>query len=286
MRLLRGFFIALVPIVLAGCLSDDSQSRFRNPLPLLGGSIDPDSAMIQYVIVERTAGGEDINRRAWDRVDEQVLPFETRSTLEAAGLRVGTTGESTAGALRKLIDDPRTSWGHRARTFALDHAAPLPVSSVIERAEFTMPAADGGQSTFKRNGVVLGFDITVRDGADGTMLVKFVPRARYHDPSQLIPADVADRGLSTDLFPAAGFEIALLPNEYLVVGTDSYWAGRFGHVAFTAEGEERQVQRLLVLRATRTRPGRGAPPPLSTAGHESQLPPLVSQAGAIRAAKP
>ncbi len=205
--------------------------------------------------------------------------------LEDAGLRVGTVGESAPGTLRRLIDDPRTAWGHRARTFALDRPAPLLVNSTLPHAEFTMPAANGQTIAFNRESVVLGFEITVRPGSEGKSLVKIVPRARYRDPTQILPADAGDRGLATDTFPTAGFEIALLPSEYLVVGTDYYWKGTFGHAAFMGERDDLPMQRLLVLRASQMKSSRDASTLLGDDG-QAQAPPIASQASSFRGARP
>src|SRR5262245_33428723 len=170
MRLVRLLLLGLTPVALAGCLHEADRPAWMNRLPLLRGTPDPDSALIQYVIVERTASGDEINRRVWDRIDEQLFPFETRTVLEAAGLRVGTVSESTPGPLRKMIEDPRTDWGHRVRSFALDKPAPLFVSGAIPRAAFTLPGLDGRPTSFGRDQVALGFDMTVRDGPDNKVV--------------------------------------------------------------------------------------------------------------------
>lgn len=285
MRFMRVFFVALLPLAAVGCLSEGSRAKWLNPFPLLGGGQDPESALVQYVVIERPAGTEEINRRAWDRVDEQVLSFETRAILEESGLRVGTTGESAPGSLRKLIDDPRTAWGHRARTFGLDRPATLLLTGNLPRADFSLRAANGKKSAFGRDQVVLGFEMTVRDGPEGKVLVKLIPRARYHDPSQLMPADAADRGLATEVFPAAGFEIALMPNEYLVVGTDDYWEGTFGNLAFTGEKDDHRVQRLLVLHSTRNRSEKASSGLLGSDDH-AFAPPIASQASTVRGSRP
>jgi hypothetical protein len=113
-----------------------------------------------------------------------------------------------------------------------------------------------------------------------------VPRVTDHDPSQILPADVGDRGLSTETFPAAGFELAILPSEYIVIGTDSYWEGSFGHVAFVSEKDERQVQRMLVLKATRRSAERQSPLPISGTNDQFEAPPLAIQAATARSARP
>jgi hypothetical protein len=284
MRLARLLLIGLTPVGLVGCLHEADRPEWMNRIPLLRATPDPDSAILEYVIVERTAGGEDVNRRVWDRIDEQLFPFETRTVLEDAGLRVGTASESTPGPLRKMIEDPRTGRGHRFRSFPLDKPAPLLVSGALPRAVFSLPAPDGHRIGFNHDQTALGFEITVRDAADGKVFVKLVPHAKYREPHQLLPTEGGERDQGTESFPAAGIEVALSPTEYLVIGTDSYREGTFGHAALTGPKEDRVVQRLLVLRASRTKSEHGT----ATVGPDSQVvaPPLVSQATAARGVSP
>lgn len=277
MRLHRVLLIAWWPLALAGCLTTSNQAKWFNPSPLLRPTADENSALIQYVMIERTAGTDEINRRAWDRVDEQNLSFETRSLLEAAGLRVGIADETAAGALRKLIDDPRTAAGHRARTFALDRPATLNLTEMRPQTEFVVPIAEGRTTTFAKPQAVLGFDVTVRDGGDGKTLVRLLPRVRYQDSSQIVTSDLADRGTSTETFPAAGFEITISASDYLVIGTDDYWPGTFGHTALTGDSDGRTVQRILVIKAGLSKATRANPLP-STPGQKSISLPLVTQA--------
>jgi hypothetical protein len=182
--------------------------------------------------------------------------------------------------LRRLIDDPRTDRGHRARLFALDKPAPLAVSDVLPRAEFKVPASDGVAARFGRDAVALGFDLTVRDAADGKVLVRFVPHARYREPNRLLPGADGIRDEAAEAFPGAAFELPLGPGEFLVIGTDWYWEGTFGHFALTGEKDDRTVQRLLVLWAGRTRDEGEAASPAGSA------PPLAAQAATARGSRP
>jgi hypothetical protein len=88
-----------------------------------------------------------------------------------------------------------------------------------------------------------------------------------------------ERDTETEHFPAAGFEIALAPTEFLVIGTEFYREGTFGHAALTGQVDERPVQRLLVLRAGQTR----ADPADQTT---QAVLPIASQATAARGARP
>jgi hypothetical protein len=282
MRPARLLFLALVPAVFAGCLhvADRPAWLARNPFEQAPVG---DVAAVRYVLIERTAGGDEINRRVWDRIDEQFLPFETRTVLEDAGLRVGIANESAPGPLRKMIEDPRTDWGYRGRTFALDKPAPLALGGLLPRAEFAVPAAEVDASTFARDTVSLGFDLTVRDAGDAKVLIHLVPHARYRDPNRLLPGEGGVREEAKETFPGAAFEVILAPTEFLVVGTDWYWDGTFGHSAFTDERDERRVQRLLVLGATRAKTDHV---PGLLPGDAGSVPPLASQANLAHRARP
>ena len=279
MRLARLALIALVPAGLAGCLHEADRPTWMNRIPLLSHTPEPGTAALKIVLIERPAGGEEINREVWQRIDELIVPFETRLVLEATGLRVGIASESTPGSLRKLIDDPRTGRGHRFRTFSLDKPAPLLVSGVVPHAAFPMPSGEDRTIKFARDDVALGFEVTVRDGPDGKVLVKLVPHAKFRDPGHL-PLDGGERDVGTDHFPAAGFEVPLAPTEFLVLGTEFYREGTFGHAALIGTADDRPVQRLLVLRAGQTR-GEPAEPATQAAAL-----PIASQATAARGARP
>lgn len=282
MRLARSLFLALAPVGLAGCLHEADRPGWMNRIPLLRSTPDPNAAALEYVVVERPVGGDEINRDVWLRIDEQIFPFETRTVLEATGLRVGIATESMPGPLRKMIDDPRTGRGHRFRTFSLEKPAPMLVSGVMPHAAFPMPAGENGTTRFVRDDVALGFEVTVRDAPDGKVLVKLAPHARFRDPGHLLPTEEGERNVGTEDFPAAGFEVAMSPTEFLIIGTDSYRDGTFGHAAFTGSNDDRQVQRLLVLRAGRTKGDRAMP----DASTQAVAPPIASQATAFRGVSP
>ncbi|HEX3152071.1 MAG TPA: hypothetical protein VHR66_28615 [Gemmataceae bacterium] len=286
MRLARLLLIGLMPIALAGCLHEADRPAWMKRLPLLRSTPDSESATLEYVLIERPVGGDEINRKVWDRIDEQIVPFETRTVLDDAGLRVGIASESTPGPLRKLIDDPRTGRGHRFRTFSLDRPAPLLVSGALPHAEFNLPGTDGRPTKFGRDQTALGFEITIRDAPDGKVLVKLVPHAKFREPGQIIPAMTGEREQGTESFPAAGFEIALSDSEFLVIGTDSFRASTFGHSALIGAQDERRVQRLLVLRAGRGNVEPDGQRPLPDKVGQATTPPLASQATAARGVSP
>lgn len=276
MRRARGFWIAVLAVTLAGCLSTKEQrAKWTDPFDLFAPGRETDTASVHYVLIERPAGGDEINRRVWDQIDEQLLPFETRTSLEAAGLRVGKVGGTMPGPLRRLFDNPRTRGGHRGRFFALDKPFPIATTERLPKVDFPVADPDGGPTRFAKDQAALGFDVTVRETPDGGIVVKLVPHAKFRDPSRLLLGELADGDQATELFQAAEFELPLAANEYLVIGTDSYRDDTFGHAALIGDKDEEPVQRLIVLWAGLTRTPRAG-------GTDASAPPLAAQAGVAR----
>lgn len=276
--------LAMLLPLLAGCLTADSmRNRWLDRFQIFRPQLDSDSAFVEYVVIERPPGDEVVNRRVWDRIDEQVLAFEVRSVVEENGLRVGTISGSTPGPLRSLIEDPRNDAGHRFRTFHADKPISLPIGSVLPKAELTFAAGEHPPVRFSREQAQLGFQFSLRAGKEGGIVLKCVPEAKYRDLKPFSTDLTIDRETTTEQFGDGAFEINLGPSEYLVIGTDVYREKTFGHNAFVGESHEKPVQRLLVLRAGQGRSERLVPPLLNGKEDAAGAPPLASQASVIRA---
>ena len=212
MRRARRWLVALLVVSLAGCFSTKEQrARWTDPFDLFAPGRETDSASVHYVLIERPVG-EEINRRVWDQVDEQILPFETRTSLEAAGLRVGKVGGTMPGLLRRLVDNPRTRGGLRGRYFALDKPFPLATTERLPMVDFPVVDPQGTSTRFTRETAALGFDVTVREAkmgevgevGDGGVIVKVVPHARFRDPTRLLLGELSDGDTATELSPRLG----------------------------------------------------------------------------------
>jgi hypothetical protein len=293
MRLVRlgwpALFLLLLPL-LTGCFgSGTSRAQLFDRLPFLNSTPPTDSAFIEYVLIDRPAGREDINRKLWERVDEQVLNADIRSSLQENGLRVGTISDTMPGVLRGMFDDPRTNRGHRFRSFAAEKSAKLLITPDSKRVEFTMPNGEREPIKFIREQALLGFEITVRELGDSKVQVKLVPLAKYHDPSMFIPTKgdgIREQAIET--FPTGTIEVTVSGTEYIVIGTDYYANGTFGHVTFVGDSStiERAAQRVLVLRAGLTKAERTAPKLLNGKDDPNGPLPIASQASLARGQKP
>lgn len=282
-RVFTLFFAGLLPL-LTGCFTADAmKSRWMDRFQLFRSQPDEDTAFVEYVLIERRAGDETINRRVWDRVDETVLPFESRSILEENGLRIGTISGSTPGPMRALIDDPRTDRGHRFRSFQAEKPISLAVSDVHAKTNFTFTAGAHPPIKFHREGVQIGFQISITEGKNGNLIVKCTPEGRYRDPKPFTTDANVDREYSTEQFADGTFEISLNSTEYLVIGTDYYREQTLGHAAMIGEKNGQPMQRMLVIRAGRNKSERQAPPLMNGQEDKTGTLPLASQASVIRA---
>lgn len=272
----------LLPL-LAGCLTTDAvRGRWMDRLQIFRSQPDADSAHIEYVVIERAAGDETVNRRVWDKIDELALPFEAQDTLQKNGLRVGTISGTAPGPLRGLIDDPRTERGHRFRSFHADKPISLALGQPSPNVDFDFTVGDR-KTRFAHDHAQLGFQLSVRPGKDGGVLLKCVPEGKYRDPKPFSTDLTVDREYTTDQFADGAFEFALGAGEYLVIGTDVFREGTFGHAACVGETPDKKVQRLLVIRAGQPKAERLTPPLLNGQADTSGTPPLASQASVIRA---
>lgn len=280
MRRVCGLWIGLFVLLLAGCLNNgEKRSRWTSPLDIFGQRHDEEAATIQYVVIERPAGGDEINRRAWDQVDEQILSFETRAILEESGLRIGKVGNAMPSLLNRMVQNPRTKGGARSRSFALDRPFPLMLTSNLPRVQFPIPTADGPEQ-FSREQAILGIEITVKEAKDGHNSIKLVPMARYRDSSRILTGDVTNGDQATESFTSAGVDITLTANEYLVIGTDYFREDTFGHQALVSTKDNEPTQRLIVLWAGLTKENKTAQRDPTVA------PPLAAQASVTRGSRP
>lgn len=282
---LRFIGLALVLPILAGCFTADSmRNRWLDRFQLFRPQVDADSAFVEYVIIERSPGEEVINRRVWDRIDEQVLPFEIRSLVEENGLRVGTISGSTPGPLRALIEDPRNENSHRFRTFHADKPISILTGPLLPNLDVSFYAGEHPPVKFAREQVQLGFQFSLQNGKDGGVLIKCVPEGKYRDPKPFVTDLSVDREFSIEQFTDGAFEVNLGPTEYLVIGSDVYRDKTFGYSAFVGPNKaEKPVQRLLVIRAGQGKAERMVPPLLNGKEDTAGTPPIASQASVIRA---
>jgi hypothetical protein len=282
--------LLLLPL-LTGCLGwGTSRAQLFDRLPFLNPNPPTDSAFIEYVLIDRPAGREDINRQLWERVDEQVLNADIRYVLEENGLRVGTISDAMPGPLRSMFDDPRTTRGHRYRSFAAEKSATLYITPEPKHVAFTMHNGSSEPIKFAREQAQLGFEISVKELPDNRIHVKLVPVAKYHDPSQFIPTAKSGgiREQANESFPTGIIEVTLSATEYIVIGTEFYSQNTFGNVTFVGDSStlERAAQRVLVLRAGLTKAERSAPKMLNGKDDPSGTLPIASQASVARGQKP
>jgi hypothetical protein len=126
---------------------------------------------------------------------------------------------------------------------------------------------------------------------DGRTLLRFTPKAEFGETLPDLQPAVDGSGMVFQLtkpskaFPALNWEVTLAANEFLIIGANIDQPLSLGYQAFIQDNGSRSVQRLLVLRTSRSKPGGDEDGTLEDMARTKQSPPLAFQAtlSAVRA---
>lgn len=246
---------AVICMTAAGCLPH----RTATP-PTTARSLSPsaDGVFVQSVLIERPVGDPLLDRELW-AAGLPAARDATRALLSENGLRaVVLGGNLPAGFRRALASESETVNAH-GLTFANRKDAVIPTAGPTDPCDYEVLTALAG----KRVRVSLkqaGSGVLVRPEptSDGRVKVWCEPQVQHGQrqdwlrPSADGTQFTVQGELPSERYPSLGFEVALAPGEYLVIGSPADDAGTLGSVMFGVEANGRPRQRVLVIRAART----------------------------------
>jgi hypothetical protein len=288
MRNARTLLPGILAVCLGGCViahRDDRSSwtsRFRG----FQGPTGPDVVVMHVAKVERPVGDDYVNHDLWKFADEQVVGLETKAILDENGFRVGQIGGNTPAGLLKLLTSGKSNANPHGCALRAGNPAALVVGPREDRCEFKVHR-DGGTVNVELVGAEFVLSVVPSPAEDGRTRLRFVPLVRHGSPV-IQPRPAADRSGWTMQaqqpqvsYPELGWEVALSPNEFVVVGGRGDRPGTIGHRSFIRPDEPVPVQRLLVIRSVRAPTG-GAQENLEETAPEfsllSKAPPIAAQA--------
>lgn len=257
MRLGQGLLFGLLTGLVAGCASEPTHStswmdRFRHGAVPSG----PDVVLLDIAMIERPHGDKYLNGELWESVDETIA-LESKEALASNGFRTGQTGGITPIGLQELLSSsrscphPQRVHVHAGRPLKLDlgpemqslrfqlqrDRAPVPVG--FEQAQCTL-------------------EVVPTLAADGRIRLHFEPQIQ-HGRGSLLPQPAADHSgwvlkpdRPTERYQTMSWEVTLAANEYVVVGGRFDLPQTLGHQCFLRRDEQVPVQRLLVIRTSRS----------------------------------
>jgi hypothetical protein len=280
MRHCQAVALALLAGPLAGCFPvAPQQSSSPYGPPTFASPGGRDAVQLEVAVLERPVGDRFINRDLWELADEEAN-LDRKVALESNGFRVCQIGGTPPARLLALLRSERSCANPRRLSLAAGKATPVVLGPVWPRCDFEL----------HRGALAVPVELSqaqcqlqvVPAPEDGKVNLSFTPVVKHGEtsmrPCAVAQADGSRRWeLQTEQpcesYPWLNWELAVLPTEYVIVGTMLERPGTLGHRCFLETEGQSPVQRLLVLRA-----GRSA---TEAWGEELQgrAPPLALQAG-------
>jgi hypothetical protein len=238
---------------------------------------------VQSVLIEQPVGDPFLNRDLW-AAGWPAAGGQTRALLAENGLRAAVLGGNLPPRFQALLDSEPDTVNPHGLTFATRKDAVIPTAGPIDRCEYEVRTGLGGKPERvelreARCGVLVRPEAT----PDGRVRVWCEPQVQHGERQEWLrpTADgtqfVVQGEVPLEKYPALGFDVALGPNDYLLIGWDADRDGTLGAAMFAVEAGGRPRQRVLVVRAGRT--GDAPPDDLPAAPNPSRRPPIAAEAG-------
>jgi hypothetical protein len=259
--------LAVLSGVLGGCFTSQPErsTSLFGPGGSLPGPAGGDVVQIDVAVVERRLGDPYLNGELWEQADEQAVDLERKVVLEDNGFRAGLIGKVPPAGLRDLLDSPRSNPDPHCTRLRAGNPLPVALGRPWKRCRFHL-VQDEAAAAVELDDAECLLEIVPTLSDDGRTLLRFTPHVKHGQPS-LAPRAVREPSGTyrweretqqpDEAYLALTWEVALVPNEYLVVGTRLDRADTLGHRCFLATGASPPLQRLLVIRTARPQPRAG-----------------------------
>ena len=237
-----------------------------------------DYVYIDSAVVERPAEDLYCTETLWESCDEQFVGLEQLAHFERNGWRVGRLPSPLPTKLQNLLSSRRSCSGPRRQRIRPEE--PLRVSLGGQRSTRTVELQGADVRRIEAVNALGQLEVVPRM-EDERLFVRFTPALIHGQAMRRPTVEESPEGSlrwaldvrePTELFTDLGFEIALKPGEYLLIGPRGEDRYSLGHALLTDTENGQHLSRWIVLRAMRPRPGEDK----STL---SKVAPLALQAG-------
>lgn len=300
MRQRRALLIGLLTGLLVGCATDETErsAPLLSRLRPFQGPTGPDVVHMQVALVECPVGDRYINEDMWSLADEQqAVDLERKAVLEDNGWRVGQVGGITPARLQALLTSERSCANPRRIEMRAGNSKTLVLGPTQAQLRYQLFDGRAEPVPVRLEQAQCSLAVTPSLAPDGRTRLKFTPQVRHGEAALVFRggtgmSDVMlQQQWPEEVYAAQSWEVALAPNEYVVIGARWDRPRTLGYESFVRPDEARPVQRLLVVRTGRA-PAEAEGEPLSgPADSESsakEVPPVAFQASfpAVRGKSP
>jgi hypothetical protein len=278
-------FCALATIALvAGCRLFDEPADGGGHSLLRPASPSPDSVAMVIIWARFAVGDPELNREAWQEIDETQIPLAVRRELAANGFRAGVVGPTVPDAIARalrLSDEPPAAQpadgqsdqqnetqvdpsaeptvrrrllqlrrGRRAEIQASDVCDTLPLL-ISEGREL------GGRTFYNAQAI---YALQVDPQPDQTVRVELTPELHHGQPH--IRWTSSDDGIlrqaplrEREVFERMRLDVKLAPGEMLLLMSLPDAGSRLGECFHTVDAAEGREQKLVLVRLAEVPPG-------------------------------
>lgn len=232
----------------------NAQNTARSPGPT---SPVTEGLYVESVLLERPAGDEVLDRELWAS-GLANLPPQTAALVQENGLRVVVLSGALPPAFQKLLESEPDTVNPHGLTFAGRKEAVIPTAEPRDPCEFQVLTDLAGQRTAVTfNQARSGLLVRPEALDDGRVKVWCEPQVQHGVRKEWLrpTADGTGFTMQADVpvasYRTLGFDVALGPNDYLIVGWPASTTNNLGAAMFSVEANNLPRQRVLVLRAGR-----------------------------------
>jgi hypothetical protein len=261
MRHWKALLPGLLAGLLVGCVSD-AQTRSTSLLPRSGPwglAQGPDMVQMEVALIERPDGDPHLNKDLWALADAQAVALERKAALDDNGFRVAHVGTLPPAELQEMLLSKQCCANPRLRMVAAGTPVLISLGPPLAQCRFQI-RQDDQHLPVSAAQAQCNFVVVPSLTADGRTRLHFTPQLQYGESApRFQPApDRSGFVMSVEkeqkLFPDLSWEVTLAPNEYVLVGAQRDPPDSFGAQCFIDGKGEKAVQRLLVIRTTRSKP--------------------------------
>jgi hypothetical protein len=256
---LFALLIGVVTALVAGCASSlparpaSVFNRF-NPVQAPAG---PDIIEMQVALLERPLGDTFLGPELWKEVDEQTLSMQRKVVLEENGFRVGQVGGLTPAGLHRLLTSVHSNANPRRMFVHLGKPSSIVLGPAMPLCRFEC-TQDGVLTPVTLDLAECRLNVVPQLADEGRIRLAFTPQVR-HGQAQPVPHPLDDHSgfilrseQPTESYASMSWEVTLAPNQYVLVGAQMEHPRGLGYQCFIRFSEPAPVQRLLVMRVSRT----------------------------------
>jgi hypothetical protein len=246
--------VLFIGLFFGGCILEGPSSPWLGRLHPFQGPSGSDVIQLDLAILEGPIADRVINQDLWRIADEQATTPEVQKILVENGFHVGQMGGIAPPELQRLLTSERSCIQSRRVQLRSGSARKIILGPPTASCQFVLhDSARESPVTLENARCVLSVVPTLTEFTPEIESASSPSVHSKENPWQRALASNSQE-LSTERYPAIGWEITLAPNDYVIIGGRYDRPKTLGWTSFIRPDEATPVQRVLVLRTTRSLP--------------------------------